>query len=264
MKTCLWAIESVCPSFASLFKSFELQRDIFFLVYSLQSNQVLIVPDFERLWAKSLMDGCENLLTEIIVRGELRVSDPFKVFQTIAEFGVRVFMYYTQLELYLHQRRHQVAALEVNPPQREVDLQFWNAAVATALTICPLPMLKNWTVEFSKVRTSLRGDNYVQVVMDANSERLAINKCLDFGPRHYHFKHDQLRGRMHIMGQHIEQTGGRARINLQNQVIFFLLPPNQAHIVLSGTSRVNSPLTHKFLGDYEALFEDDVEQPIPS
>jgi hypothetical protein len=106
MKSGVWAIESVCPPFTSLFKNFELQRDIFFLVHGLQSNQVLSVPDFERLWAESLMDGCENLLTEILVRGGLRVTDPFKTFQTIAEFGVRVFTYYTQLELSLHQRRH--------------------------------------------------------------------------------------------------------------------------------------------------------------
>lgn len=38
MKLGVWEIESVCPPFASLFKNFNLQWDIFFLVYSLQSN----------------------------------------------------------------------------------------------------------------------------------------------------------------------------------------------------------------------------------
>lgn len=47
------------------------------------------------------MDGHENLLIEILMRKELRVAYPFKAFQTIAEFGVRVFMYYTQHELSL-------------------------------------------------------------------------------------------------------------------------------------------------------------------
>lgn len=75
-----------------------------------------------------------------------------------------------------------MATLELNPPQREVDLQFWNVAVATALMICPLALLKNWAAEFSRVRTSLREDNYLQAAMDASSERLVIVKCLDFGP----------------------------------------------------------------------------------
>lgn len=83
-----------------------------------------------------------------------------------------------------------MAALELNPPQRKVDLQFWNAAVATALTICPLSLLKNWTAEFSRVKTSLREDNYLQAAMDASSERLAIVKCLDCGRGHYQFKYD--------------------------------------------------------------------------
>lgn len=264
MKSGVWAIESVCPPFTSLFKNFELQRDIFFLVYSLQSNQILSNSDFEKLWAESLMDGCENLLTEILVRGGLRVTDPFKMFQSIAEFGVRIFTYYTQLELSLQQRRHQVAALELNPPQREVDLQLWNVAVDTALTICPLPLLKNWAAEFARVRSSLRGDNFLQAAMDASSERLATSKRLDLGPGHYQFKYDQLKERMHRMDQQMEQTGGRAQVNLQNQVTFFLPPPNQVHRMLNTPSRVRSPLAHKFLGEYEALFDEDVEQPIPT
>lgn len=264
MKTGIWAIESVCPPFTSLFKNFELQRDIFFLIYSLQSNQVLSVLEFERLWTESLKDGCENLFTEILVRRELKVTDPFKVFQIVAEFGVRVFMYYAQLELSLQQRRRQVAALELNPPRREVDLQFWNAAVTTSLTICPPHLLQRWMAEFSRVRSSLQDDNYLQAAMDASSERLAIGKSTDFGPGHYQFKYDQLKERMHRMHQQSEQTGGRVQVNLQNQVIFFLPPPNQVHRILRVTSRVSSPLTQRFLGDYDSLFNEDVEQPIPS
>jgi hypothetical protein len=59
MKSGVWTIESVCPPFASLVKTFELQWDIFFLVYSQQSKQVLSTLDFKKMWAKSLMDGWE-------------------------------------------------------------------------------------------------------------------------------------------------------------------------------------------------------------
>lgn len=114
------------------------------------------------------------------------------------------------------------------------------------------------------MKLGLRGDNFLQAAMDASSERLATSKQLDFGPGHYQFKYDQMKERMHRMEQQMEHTGGRAQINLQNQVTFFLPPPNQVHRVLSVTSRVGSTLAHKFLGEYEALFDEDVEQPINS
>jgi hypothetical protein len=51
---------------------------------------------------------------------------------------------------------------------------------------------------------------------------------------------------------------------LSNHVNFFLPPPNYVHRSLSVTSRYRTPLTHQFLGEYESLFDGDIEQPIPS
>jgi hypothetical protein len=80
LKSGIWAIESVCPPFGSLFKNYELQRDIFFVVYSLRPNQVLSPLEFEELWEEVTVDGYEHLLTEILVRGELNLQDMFKRF----------------------------------------------------------------------------------------------------------------------------------------------------------------------------------------
>lgn len=66
------------------------------------------------------------------------------------------------------------------------------------------------------------------------------------------------------MSEQLERPGGKIQVNLSNQVNFFLPPPNYVHRPLSTTSRYMNPLTQQFLGDYEALFDGDIEQPIPS
>ena len=45
------------------------------------------------MWEEVTNDGYEHLLTEILVRGELKFSDMFKGFQIIADLGVHVFLY---------------------------------------------------------------------------------------------------------------------------------------------------------------------------
>ena len=196
LKSGIWAIESVCPPFGSLFKNYELQRDIFFVVYSLRPNQVLSPLEFEELWEEVTVDGYEHLLTEILVRGELNLQDMFRGFQIIADLGVHVFLYYSELELTLNTKRQLVAATEANPPGRKFDLRPWNQAVSTALAICPPLLMQPWQVELARLKSSLGNDTFLQSVMDAASARLAISKHLDIGAGQYQLKFDQMNERL--------------------------------------------------------------------
>ena len=196
LKSGIWAIESVCPPFRSLFKNYEMQRDIFFVVYSLRPNQVLSPSEFEELWEEVTVDGYEHLLTEILVRGGLSLQDMFKGFQVIADLGVHVFLYYSQLELTLNTKRQLVVATEANPPVRNFDLRPWNQAVSTALAICPPSMLQPWQAELARLKSSLGNNTFLQSVMDAASARLAISKHLDIGAGQYQLKFDQMNERL--------------------------------------------------------------------
>ena len=261
----IWAIESVCPPYQALFKNYELQKDIFFVVYNLRPSQVLDPVEFENLWEEVTNDGYEHLLTEILVRGELRLSDMFRGFQVIADLGVHVFLYYSQLELTLSTKRQLVSKSEALEPKRQVDLQRWSQAVNTAMTICPPHLLKPWEIEIGRLRQSMGNDNYLQSVMDAASERLAIAKHLDIGPGQYELKFDQIGDRLTRSLQTIAQPNGRVQVQLQNQVTFFLPPANLVQRALHVTRRPPlTPLTHKFLGNYFALFDSEIEVPIPS
>ena len=53
---------------------------IFFIVYNLKPGQRLSVSKFDNLWEEVLVDGSENLLTEILTRGELKVTDLIRAF----------------------------------------------------------------------------------------------------------------------------------------------------------------------------------------
>ena len=265
LKSGIWAIESVCPPFGSLFKNYELQRDIFFIVYSLRPNQSLSPLDFEGLWEEVTEDGYEHLLTEILVRGELNLNDMFKGFQIIADLGVHVFLYYSQLELTLSKKRQLVMSVEANPPFRQFDLRPWNQAVSTALAVCPPLLMQPWQAELTRLKSSLGNDTFLQSVMDAASARLAIAKHLDIGAGQYQLKFDQMNERLARNLQTIAQPGGRVQIQLQNQVTFFIPPASLVQRPVHSTRRPPvSPLAHKFLGNYSALFDSESEVPIPS
>ena len=264
VKVGIWAIESVYPPFTSLYKNFEVQRDIFFIVYNLRPSQRLNVSEFDNLWEEVLEDGYENLLTEILVRGELKVTDLMKAFLAIADLGTRVFLYYSQLEIALQQRRYQAEAIFINPPNRVVDLEFWSQAVNTSLTMYPIALLLPWKAELPKCQQQLGSDQYLQDTMDASSERLAIAKKIDIGPAEYQFKYDHLQERLQRWMVTLGR-GGRIEVNLQNQVIFFPPPPNLIRRALQSVRRPPQTLqTHAYLGRYDALFDSDIEQPIPS
>lgn len=224
LKSGLWAIESICPPYNSLYKNYELQRDVFYIVYSLKPSQVLEPTEFERLWEEVVSEGYENLLTEILVRGELKLQDLFRGFQIIADMGAHVFLYYSQLEVSLSKKRRLVTEAEAGQPVRLVDLQHWNQAVATAMAVCPLVLLQPWQTELARLKASLGNDTYLQSVMDAASERLAISKQLDIGAGQYQLKFDQMNDRLARSLQVIAQPGGRIQVHLQNQVTFFLPP----------------------------------------
>jgi hypothetical protein len=265
LKSGIWAIESVCPPFHSLFKNFELQRDVFFIVYSLRPSQVLDPTEFERLWEEATNDGYDNLLTEILVRGELKLHDLFKGFQVIADLGVHVFLYYSELELTLSAKRRSVMNVEASQPNRHIDIQYWNKVVNTALAICPPLVLQPWQTELARLRSSLGNDNYLQSIMDAAIERRAIAKHLDIGAGQYQLKFDQMNERLARSLQTITQSGGRVQLELQNQVTFFLPPTNLVQRTLQSTCKPPvSLLAHRYLGNYSALFDFDTEEPIPS
>ena len=65
--------------------------------------------------------------------------------------------------------------------------------------------------------------------------------------------------------QTIAQPNGRVQIQLRNQVTFFLPPANLVQMALNVTRRPPlTPLAHKILGNYFALFNFETKVPIPS
>lgn len=265
LKAGIWAIENICPPFKSLFKNYELQRDVFFLVYDLKPSQVLDASDFERLWEEVSNDGYDHLLTEILVRGEVKLKDVFKGFQLIADLGVHIFLYYGQLELSLSAKRQLVSRIEAKPPNRQVELQQWSEAVNTTLAICPPLLLQPWHAEVARLRSSMGNDTFLQTIMDAASERVAIGKHLDVGAGQYQLKFDQINERLSRSLQTMAQSGRPVQVQLQNQVTFFLPPANLVQRALQSTRRSPTlPLQHQYLGNYSSLFDFDMEEPIPS
>lgn len=100
--------------------------------YSLRPSQVLEPSKFENLWEETTNDGQEHLLTKMLARGELTLSDMFKGFQTIANLGVHVFLYYSQLELSLSAKKRLVSKTKAIDPTGQVDLQRCHGDLPTS------------------------------------------------------------------------------------------------------------------------------------
>lgn len=82
METCisLWSVEGkVFPQF-NLYHLYELQRDLFFIMTGKKIEELFTHEQFQTFWEFSVKLKVENLLTKILARKHLRLSDPFAIF----------------------------------------------------------------------------------------------------------------------------------------------------------------------------------------
>jgi hypothetical protein len=68
------------PPMNLLEQAYRWDRQVFFLLVNVQPETTLTHRQFERIWTKAVNYGKENLLAEILVRGELNVEDPVKAY----------------------------------------------------------------------------------------------------------------------------------------------------------------------------------------
>lgn len=85
-----------------------------------------------------------------------------------------------------------VSKTKASNPSGQIDLRRWNQVVNTTLVICPPLLMQPWQIELGRLRSSVGNDNYLQSVMDATSERLAIAKHLDIRLGQYELQIDKI------------------------------------------------------------------------
>jgi hypothetical protein len=82
-----WEEEANSPPSASLFRTYETQKELFLFLYDYRSGQKLSKLEFEELWHRVEVVGKKNLLMEMLCRDVLKLNDPLAAVILIGDVG---------------------------------------------------------------------------------------------------------------------------------------------------------------------------------
>ena len=100
-----WELENkICLNF-NLHQFYEIHRDLLLGMTGYELGDVLDRSQFFAMWAFCEKFKVENLLTEVLARKHLLLSDPFAAFIKMGDIGGRIYLYYAECEERLHLRR---------------------------------------------------------------------------------------------------------------------------------------------------------------
>ena len=96
--------EYVLPT-SNLEHAYAFDRQVLFLMLNLNRHETLSTFQFGSVWPRACYFNLENLLVEVIVRGDLELEDYGAAYSQIGNFGLRRILYYNKLESDLATRR---------------------------------------------------------------------------------------------------------------------------------------------------------------
>jgi hypothetical protein len=140
-----WGQELCAPPSFSLFRAYELQRNVLLQTLELECYSQLDSSLFDLVWtATKNLENLHNLVCKMIARGDFVLMDPEKLILPIGNLGARVTLYYLTLEEHLHLKRqkdqseegHRIVRipefgqiLEAVPNRSPEQLQEWQAVL---------------------------------------------------------------------------------------------------------------------------------------
>jgi hypothetical protein len=120
IKIKLWEWEAKQPPSFSLYRTYELQRDLFFILYDCTLEQELDEDEFMMLWLTSRVLKKDDLLVEICTRQDLKVTNFLNTLVVMGDLGARTLLYFRQLEFQIQLKRQIDHAVETN---RHIDME---------------------------------------------------------------------------------------------------------------------------------------------
>jgi hypothetical protein len=93
------------PPTSNLEHGYAFDRQVLFLVLNLNWRETLSNSQFRTVWSRACYYNLENLLLEVVLRGDLELDDYGAAYGQIGDFGLRRLLYYSKLESDLAMRR---------------------------------------------------------------------------------------------------------------------------------------------------------------
>lgn len=95
---CLDELLELVPPTTCLEEAYLWERQVFFIHTGLTLGEALSESRFKFLWKEASFLHCENLFTEIVLRGDVIPENPVATYFLIGDYGARVLQFYATLE----------------------------------------------------------------------------------------------------------------------------------------------------------------------
>ena len=258
----LWDVEQkYVPNF-NLHHWYVFKRDLFLTMVGLELGAHITKEQFQELWDLSLKCLVENLFTEILARKHLILLDPFAAYVVLGDVGARIYLYYAECEEQLHMRRVEGRRVEV----REVDWDDYDTQMSKDFYEQNRETRDRWKKSLDELLPIVKHEDYLARILGYHLKRVyRATSIEDFTGSHYLYARDRAIERMERYIHAVEVRKAPV-FSVQVQVQFEVAPPGY---VSKFTKTVIIPEggaleDQRFLGNYEELFDDVQEKPVPT
>ena len=264
LRTKVWAWEHKQPPSFSLYRSYELQRDLFLMMNDLTQGQGLDGDEFLNLWVTASSLKKENLLAEICIRQDLILQDFTRALISMGDIGARALLYYRDLEQQIALKRHIDHAVETT---RQVDVTTYQAQLMDDFNEAKLDteVRKHWLEKVTPLLQVLEDKEALGKTLSSVLERESWARRGELTNSHYIYTTDKAILRL-------QQTMDKLsldlnpRINLGSMVIMaYSVRPYTSGLLVNvvvekPSDEAQSSLKSRFLGKVGAVFETPEER----
>ena len=255
-----WSWEAKGPATQNILQMYELQSQFFFLVTGLKKFAWINHTTFQQIWKQSTEWGVENLCAEILARRHLNLSDPYSAFLVLGDLGARVLLYYATLESQWALRYQFPLVAE----RREATWRDYSPQVMPQFYSQSIVSIAQWREVLQVLLAQLQRPDFITDTLSANSQHLTVSGNPDFLAPQYIYHLDKVVNRLERYMREIDQQK-KPLLNLHGQVQFEAAPVNfrPTHQIID-LPVTGSPLTLRYLGQYEHMFDSPLEEPVPT
>jgi hypothetical protein len=259
--TLIWNHELLSPPSFSLFRAYELQRNLLLKVLDLERYCQLDSSRFDTIWRVKNQVNQHNLICEMIAQGDFILMDPEKSILPIGNLGARVTLYYLHLEEQLHNKRYSDYSEEDNRVVRIPEFSH----ILQAIPGRTPDQLQNWQGVLTKLRRIFCSQDNLKVKLTYVNQREDVAQHGELTVGDYVYSSARVYQQLTNFLRQLDQ-GLFDMSSIREQVSIVLPPPTahfpawlQMHYPVGG-----SLLNQRYLGHYKSLLDPDSEFPLPS
>ena len=263
MKKKCWDFELRSPPSFSLFRAYELQREVCREILSLSPGEIHSPTEFNDIWKEARdFEGMHDLLCEMVIRGDLLLTTFKTVFIPIPNWGARALLFYLKLEQQLSKKRTTDVATQYH---REVTLIDYETELREVLEKAEPATIEKWRHSVDYMHDRLKGTDLVQSTANYVEEREQVAQRGEITLSYYVYNIERVKVQLKEMLDQLQEK----KIYLGSSLTVAQLPlPPPTYIPataqLTRFTVGGSSANQRYLGNYEALFRTPGEQPLPS